>query len=93
MQGWYSTGFGYGAWVGILVASGFRVVPVRAQAWKKASGICGREYTKDDSRALASMLFPELSPLLKRKKDHGKLIFFFDHGKDSEAIASLYFHI
>lgn len=71
-QGWYSTGFGYGAWVGILVASGFRVVPVRAQAWKKAAGICGREYTKDDSRALASMLFPELSPLLKRKKDHGR---------------------
>lgn len=48
---------------------------------------------QDDSRALASMLFPELSPLLKRKKDHGKLIFFFDHGKDSEAIASLYFNI
>lgn len=48
---------------------------------------------QDDSRALASMLFPELSPLLKRKKDHGKLIFFFDHGKDSEAIASLHFDI
>jgi hypothetical protein len=40
-QGWYSMGFGYGAWVGILVASGFRVVPVQAQAWKMAAGIYG----------------------------------------------------
>ncbi|CAM6048624.1 unnamed protein product [Sphagnum compactum] len=68
-----SMGFGYGAWVGILVASGFRVVPVQAQAWKMAAGIYGREYTKDDSWELASLLFPELSPLLKRKKDHGKI--------------------
>jgi hypothetical protein len=52
---------------------GFRVVPIRAQAWKMAAGIYGQEYTKDDSRELASLLFPELSPLLKRKKDHGKI--------------------
>jgi hypothetical protein len=39
-------GFGYGALVGILVASGFQVVPVQAQAWKMAAGIYGREYTK-----------------------------------------------
>ncbi|KAB2080594.1 hypothetical protein ES319_A05G076700v1 [Gossypium barbadense] len=27
-QGWWSGGFGYGLWIGILVASGFSVVPV-----------------------------------------------------------------
>lgn len=45
-QGWYGCGFGYGMWVGILMALGFRVVPVRAQAWKSAMGISGRQYTK-----------------------------------------------
>jgi len=71
-QGWYGTGFGYGVWVGVLMASGYKVVPVRAQAWKSAMGISGREYTKDDSRAVAMSLFPDLSPQLKRKKDHGR---------------------
>jgi len=28
LQGWYSTGFGYGTWVGILMVSGFQVVPI-----------------------------------------------------------------
>jgi hypothetical protein len=28
---------------------------------------------QDDSWELASLLFPELSPVLKRKKDHGKI--------------------
>lgn len=28
------------------MASGYKVVPVRAQAWKSAMGISGREYTK-----------------------------------------------
>lgn len=27
---------------------------------------------QDDSRAVAMSLFPDLSPQLKRKKDHGK---------------------
>jgi len=46
LQGWYGCGFGYGMWVGILMALGFKVVPVRAQAWKSAMGISGRQYTK-----------------------------------------------
>lgn len=46
LQGWYGCGFGYGMWVGILMALGFKVVPVRAQAWKSAMGISGRLYTK-----------------------------------------------
>jgi len=71
-QGWYGCGFGYGMWVGILMALGFKVVPVRAQAWKSAMGISGRQYTKDDSRILAMALFPDLGPQLKRKKDHGR---------------------
>ncbi|XP_024361951.1 Holliday junction resolvase MOC1, chloroplastic isoform X2 [Physcomitrium patens] len=71
-QGWYGCGFGYGMWVGILMALGFKVVPVRAQVWKSAMGIAGKQYTKDDSRATAMALFPDLGPQLKRKKDHGR---------------------
>ncbi|KAG6682556.1 hypothetical protein I3842_13G148700 [Carya illinoinensis] len=71
-QGWWSGGFGYGLWIGILVASGFSVVPVPSMLWKKQFTLSGGRSTKDDSRRLASTLFPSLSPLLKRKKDHGR---------------------
>ncbi|XP_021278681.1 uncharacterized protein LOC110412471 isoform X2 [Herrania umbratica] len=70
-QGWWSGGFGYGLWIGILVASGFSVVPVPSLLWKKGFELTGAGCTKDDSRRIASTLFPSLSDLLKRKKDHG----------------------
>ncbi|KAJ7522397.1 hypothetical protein O6H91_18G009200 [Diphasiastrum complanatum] len=71
-QAWWSTGFGYGVWIGALVASGFSVVPIRPQAWKSAMGLLGSEYSKDDSRLQAATLFPNLSSQLQRKKDHGR---------------------
>ncbi|WRX33695.1 hypothetical protein QQP08_026182 [Theobroma cacao] len=71
-QGWWSGGFGYGLWIGILVASGFSVVPVPSLLWKKGFELTGAGSTKDDSRRIASTLFPSLSDLLKRKKDHGR---------------------
>ncbi|XP_042480029.1 Holliday junction resolvase MOC1, chloroplastic isoform X1 [Macadamia integrifolia] len=71
-QGWWSGGFGYGLWIGMLVASGFSVVPVPSSLWKNHFELSGNRSTKDDSRKLASTLFPSLGPLLKRKKDHGR---------------------
>ncbi|XP_059429593.1 Holliday junction resolvase MOC1, chloroplastic-like [Corylus avellana] len=71
-QGWWSGGFGYGLWIGVLVASGFSVVPVPSLLWKNKFELSGRSSTKDESRRVASTLFPTLSPLLKRKKDHGR---------------------
>ncbi|MBA0719694.1 hypothetical protein Golax_007348 [Gossypium laxum] len=71
-QGWWSGGFGYGLWIGILVASGFSVVPVSSLSWKREFELAGAGSTKDDSRRLASTLFPSLSDMLKRKKDHGR---------------------
>lgn len=71
-QGWWSGGFSYGLWIGILVASGFSVVPVSSLLWKNQFELCGRSSNKDDSRRAASALFPSLSSLLKRKKDHGR---------------------
>ncbi|MCO5574208.1 hypothetical protein L7F22_027990 [Adiantum nelumboides] len=71
-QGWWGSGFGYGMWIGTLVASGISVVPVSSVAWKRAMGLLGKDVTKDDCRACASLIFPSLAPQLKRKKDHGR---------------------
>ncbi|KAG9155681.1 hypothetical protein Leryth_003964 [Lithospermum erythrorhizon] len=71
-QGWWSGGFGYGMWIGILVASGFSVVPVPSLSWKNEFKLSGSRSSKDASRELASELFPSTSSLLKRKKDHGR---------------------
>ncbi|KAL6341846.1 hypothetical protein AAG906_038091 [Vitis piasezkii] len=71
-QGWWSGGFGYGLWIGILVASGFSVVPVPSTLWKNEFKLSGNGTSKDDSRRVASTMFPSMSSLLKRKKDHGR---------------------
>ncbi|KAJ8766801.1 hypothetical protein K2173_008355 [Erythroxylum novogranatense] len=91
-QGWWAGGFGYGLWIGILVASGFSVVPVPSFTWKNEFKLSGGSYTKDDSRRTASILFPSLSSLLKRKKDHGRaealLIAAYGKGMSIEATSS-----
>ncbi|KAH6837005.1 MutS2 [Perilla frutescens var. hirtella] len=71
-QGWWSGGFGYGLWIGILVASGYSVVPVPSSLWKNGFKLSGSRSSKDASRELATTLFPSMSSLLKRKKDHGR---------------------
>ncbi|KAJ0978970.1 hypothetical protein J5N97_014444 [Dioscorea zingiberensis] len=71
-QGWWSGGYTYGMWTGILVASGFSVVPVTSHEWKNHFALSRSSSSKDDSREVASALFPSLSCQLKRKKDHGR---------------------
>ncbi|KAL9233570.1 hypothetical protein vseg_008550 [Gypsophila vaccaria] len=71
-QGWWSGGFGYGLWIGILVASGFSVVPVPSSVWKRELELARGHTSKDESWELAKELFPSLSSMLKRKKDHGR---------------------
>ncbi|XP_068663875.1 Holliday junction resolvase MOC1, chloroplastic [Aristolochia californica] len=88
-QGWWSGGFGYGLWIGILVASGFSVVPVSSLLWKNQFNLSGSSSSKDDSRKAAAVMFPSLSSVLKRKKDHGRaealLIAAFGKGLKLEA--------
>ncbi|KAH7542167.1 hypothetical protein FEM48_Zijuj02G0044500 [Ziziphus jujuba var. spinosa] len=85
-QGWWSGGFGYGMWIGILVALGFSVVPVPSLVWKRKFELSGTRSSKDDSRRVASSLFPLLSSSLKRKKDHGRAeaLLIAAYGKDME---------
>ncbi|OMP07387.1 hypothetical protein COLO4_07383 [Corchorus olitorius] len=45
---------------------------VSSPLWKKEFELTGAGSTKDDSRRIASTLFPSLSDQLKRKKDHGR---------------------
>ncbi|XP_057480806.1 Holliday junction resolvase MOC1, chloroplastic [Actinidia eriantha] len=71
-QGWWGGGFGYGLWIGILVATGFSVIPVPSSVWKNEFKLSGIRSSKDDSREAASTLFPSLSSSLRRKKDHGR---------------------
>ncbi|XP_039129838.1 Holliday junction resolvase MOC1, chloroplastic-like isoform X2 [Dioscorea cayenensis subsp. rotundata] len=78
-QGWWSGGYTYGLWIGVLVASGFSVVPVTSHEWKNhyelSRSSSSKMFWQDDSREVASALlnlFPSLSHQLKRKKDHGR---------------------
>ncbi|XP_065876905.1 Holliday junction resolvase MOC1, chloroplastic-like [Euphorbia lathyris] len=83
-QGWWGGGFSYGLWIGLLVASGFSVVPVTSISWKNKFELSGSRSTKDESRKLASTLFPALSSSLQRKKDHGRAeaLLIAAYGKD-----------
>ncbi|KAL6524320.1 hypothetical protein OROGR_016754 [Orobanche gracilis] len=45
-NGWWSGGFGYGLWIGILVASGYSVVPVSSLLWKSEFKLTGLHSSK-----------------------------------------------
>eukprot|EP00243_Klebsormidium_subtile_P008267 TRINITY_DN3874_c0_g1_i1.p1 TRINITY_DN3874_c0_g1~~TRINITY_DN3874_c0_g1_i1.p1 ORF type:complete len:395 (-),score=38.69 TRINITY_DN3874_c0_g1_i1:107-1291(-) len=82
-QGWYSAGYGFGVWMGVLHALQLQVVPVHPANWKRALGLAGRGVTKDDSRELAVRTFPSLLKELRRKKDHGRAeaLLIAQHGR------------
>lgn len=42
MKGWWSSGYAYGLWIGVLVASGFSVIPVPAFVWKNEFKLSGK---------------------------------------------------
>ena len=84
-------GYNFGLWRGVLAAEEFEVRVVKPQAWKAAMGLKFKGSTKDDSIAMAKMLFPEIAGELKRKKDHGRaeslLIAAYGHVADGGAAA------
>ncbi|XP_020585923.1 uncharacterized protein LOC110028429 isoform X2 [Phalaenopsis equestris] len=55
-QGWWSGGFTYGLWIGILVASGFSVVPITSRLWKDQFQIFGSSYSKVVLRLFSLLL-------------------------------------
>jgi len=63
----WTTGYGYGLWLGILAALQLPYTPVRPVVWKKAVGL-GKD--KEQARLRAQQLFPAAD--LRRKRDHGR---------------------
>jgi hypothetical protein len=63
----FTTGFGFGLWVGLLAALQMPYTPVRPVVWKKTLGL-GKD--KEQARLRAQQLFPGAD--LRRKKDHGR---------------------
>ena len=84
-------GYNFGLWRGILAAQEFDVRVVKPQAWKAALGLKFKGSTKDDSIAMAKMLFPEIAHELSRKRDHGRaeslLIAAYGHVANGAAAA------
>jgi crossover junction endodeoxyribonuclease RuvC len=63
----WTTGYGYGIWIGLLAALQMPYTTIRPIIWKKALGL-GKD--KEQARLRAMQLFPGAD--LRRKKDHGK---------------------
>ncbi|XP_022153091.1 uncharacterized protein LOC111020674 isoform X2 [Momordica charantia] len=55
-QGWWSGGFGYGLWIGILVGLGFSVIPVPSLAWKNKFELSGKDTSKEGPRLYSLLL-------------------------------------
>ena len=68
----FSFGEGYGMWQGILATLGIPYELVTPQAWKKEmmAGMGIKE--KGASRVRALELFPQMTNILSRVKDHGR---------------------
>jgi crossover junction endodeoxyribonuclease RuvC len=67
----FSTGYGYGLWMGIVVALAMPFEIVSPVSWHKAM-LADMPKGMDSSRLKALRLFPDLGDQLKRKKDHGR---------------------
>ncbi len=63
----FTTGLGYGLWLGVLTGLKLPYTPVPASMWKKALRL---SKDKEQCRARAIQLFPEAD--LRRKRDHGR---------------------
>jgi crossover junction endodeoxyribonuclease RuvC len=63
----FTTGYGFGIWMGLIGAFGLPHTRVRPATWKRALGL-GKD--KEQARRRAMQLFPGAS--LRRKKDHGR---------------------
>lgn len=64
----FKFGLAYGICQG--AAGGVPTILVTPQTWKKPFSLIGKE--KDEARLLMLHMYPELKPLLKRKKDLGR---------------------
>jgi crossover junction endodeoxyribonuclease RuvC len=63
----WTTGYGYGLWLGVLGALGLAHTRIRPAVWKRRLGLTS---DKEQARLRAQQLFPSAD--LRRKRDHGR---------------------
>jgi crossover junction endodeoxyribonuclease RuvC len=63
----FTTGYGYGLWIGLLTTLQLPYTPIRPGIWKRSMTL-GKD--KEAARLRAQQLFPSAD--LRRKKDHGR---------------------
>jgi hypothetical protein len=66
----FKYGCAYGTVCGVVQTLRHPLVKVTPMQWKKTQGLIGR--TKDESRALATQLWPGHAMSFRNKKDHGR---------------------
>lgn len=71
MKGWWGGGYAYGLWIGVLVASGFSVIPVPSSVWKNEFKLSGKLLCK------VRLMLPAL---LGFSTAFTELISFLNHG-------------
>lgn len=64
----FRTGFGYGIYLGLIVACGYRYQEVRPQTWKKDLGVTS---DKDQARQRATELMPDASVCWEKRSQDG----------------------
>lgn len=64
----FRTGFGYGIYLGLIVALGYKFVEVRPQVWKKDLGVTS---DKDQARQRATELMPDASACWEKRNQDG----------------------
>ena len=63
----FTTGYGYGLWIGLLTTLQLPYTPIRPGIWKRTLAL-GKD--KEASRVRAMQLYPGAD--LRRKRDHGR---------------------
>lgn len=64
----FRTGFGYGIYLGLIVALGYKFVEIRPQVWKKDLGVTS---DKDQARQRATELMPDASVCWEKRNQDG----------------------
>lgn len=66
----FSLGWSCGVVVGVVQTLQYPLIRIRPNAWKKEMGLTGK--SKDDSRLLATEMWPHWAERFRLKKDDGK---------------------
>lgn len=67
----FTTGYGYGLWIGMIASTMARFIVAHPVTWKKAM-LTDAPKGKEASLMIAKRLFPMAADHLKRKKDHNR---------------------